>query len=169
MTDISFAIVGNVMTRTDLNIIYSGTVGQYRVVFRITDDEEISWDGYTPTAQFIKYGQTMTQLLTQATDDDGTYYWCVLPWEMCQYSADFDVNVFGSDGDGNRITMANVTVEVTNSGQDAGNPTPTADVFDQIVAALNNRDLKELDGYDSSETQILKNINGTLQWVTEGE
>lgn len=169
MTDISFAIVGNVMTRTDANIIYSGTVGQYRVVFRIEDDGDINWEGYYPTVQFIKYGQTMTQLLTAAMDDDGLYYWCVLPWEMCQYSADFDVSVFGADGNGNRITMANVTVEVTNSGQDAGNPTPTADIFDQIVAALNNRDLTEIVGYDATETQSLKNINGTLQWVTEGE
>lgn len=29
--------------------------------------------------------------------------------------------------------------------------------------------LTAIDGYDATETQVLKNVEGTLQWVTEAE
>lgn len=37
----------------------------------------------------------------------------------------------------------------------------------KLNSIFNFNFLKEVEGYDSSKTQILKNVNGTIKWVSE--
>ena len=41
--------------------------------------------------------------------------------------------------------------------------------LDLIVAAIENLDPTNYEGYDDSKTQTLKNVEGTLTWVDDEE
>lgn len=44
-----------------------------------------------------------------------------------------------------------------------------AEVVDSLSSAVEDLDPTEFTGYDATKTQTLKNIEGTLTWVTDEE
>ena len=141
MKQLIFIISGQTLTRTDELEIVSDAIGQFEAVF--TFDEW--WDGFTPTAQFTKDGKTIDCIL----DNDK----CVVPPEVLQGGGIFYVNVFSTDGTGDRKTVNEVAVPLKTSGykkdgSHSQKPTPT--VYEQLLEKLSGNTEMNDDGIVTS-------------------
>lgn len=127
MKQLNFIIGGQELTRTDTLEIVSDAIGQFEAVF--TFDEW--WNGFTPTAQFTKDGKTIDCLLSNNK--------CIVPPEALQGGGVFYVNVFSTDGTGDRKTANEVAVPIKTSGykkdgSHSQDPSPT--VYEQLLAKV---------------------------------
>lgn len=149
MKQLLFNITGQELTRTDSLELVSDAIGQFEAVF--TFDEW--WSGYTPTVQFTKGGKTIDCILKDNK--------CVIPPESLQGGGFFCVNVFSTDGMGDRKTASDVAVPLKKSGykkdgSHSQDPTPT--VYEQLMREYEEME-KQISEHDKLyyETLALKN------------
>ena len=141
MKQINFIIVGQELKRTDTLKIVGDAIGQFEAVFAFDN----WWDGYTPTAQFTKDGKTIDCIL-----EDNK---CVVPPEALQGGGIFYVNVFSTDGTGDRKTANEVAVPLKASGYKADGshsvePTPT--IYEQLLKKIDENTVMNGDGVVAS-------------------
>lgn len=141
MKQLNFIIDGQKLTRTDALEIVSDAIGQFEAVFSFDE----WWDGFTPTAQFTKDGKTIDCIL-----EDNK---CVVPPEALQGGGIFYVNVFSTDGTGDRKTANEVAVPLKASGYKADGshsvkPTPT--IYEQLLKKMDENTVMNGDGVVAS-------------------
>lgn len=141
MKQLNFIINGQELTRTDTLEIVSDAIGQFEAVFSFDE----WWDGFTPTAQFTKDGKTIDCIL-----EDNK---CIVPPEALQGGGIFYVNVFSTDGTGDRKTVNEVAVPLKtsgykNDGSHSVKPTPT--VYEQLLEKIGGNTVMNDDGIVTS-------------------
>lgn len=167
MKQLTFTVVDQTLTRTDMARVVGDTVGQFEATFDFND----WWDGYTATAQFTKNGLTYDALIV-----DGV---CAVPDEAVSGSGNMYVNVFSADGSGNRKTVNEVAICVYASGLKTASAThagPVITIWNVVLALLNKFSggtagqflrKKSADSYDGEWVSLL--IDADTEYRTAAE
>lgn len=167
MKQLTFSVADQTLRRTDKTRVVGDTVGQFEATFTFND----WWDGYTATAQFTKDGLTYDALIV-----DGV---CAVPDEVIAGNGNMYVNVFSTDGDGNRKTVNEVAICVYASGLKTASAThagPVITIWNVVLALLNKFSggtagqflrKKSADSYDGEWVSLL--IDADTEYRTAAE
>ena len=140
--ELLFRVNEQTLVRVDKKDVVADSLNYLTCKFEFSKD----WGDVIKTAVFVSNTDAVYNVILE---DDC----CIVPWEViCKPS--FDVSAFG----GSRITTNSVRVDVTGSGCREGDESrePTPDVYEQILAKLEN-----VDGV--TPEQIQEAVNEYLQ------
>ena len=128
MSELKVSVVDQVLKTTEAPVIASGGINEVKVIFTFCE----KWDGFIKTALFYR-------------DTDNVYYavldendTCILPWEVCVEDGTFYFSVIGEKEDTRRTsTVIRYKVGKGVIAEEMMPSEPTAEVYDQIIAIVN--------------------------------
>lgn len=131
--DITFSVENQIITRTDNNVVVSGSKNFLRAVFTLSP----TWrTDHTITPIFRVDDKPYTPEMKNGhfLDDENS---CIVPPEVLAYAGVFFVSIF-DETDNVRITANESPVRVIQSGYNTAEPslTPTPTVYDEILRSL---------------------------------
>ena len=126
--DISFNVTGQIITRTEENVIVGDSKNYHRATFTFSSE----WMNINKVAQFskkianFKNGPVFDCLI-----EDNS---CLIPWEVLTDSGTVELSIFGGDLITTRPVVFNVAPSGLKTGQLPAEPSPG--YFDQLVDFL---------------------------------
>ena len=128
MSQIQVKCVDQVLKIVKAPVIASGGLNEVCVVFDFCE----KWDGFMKTALFYRDAETVYYAVLDDND------MCVVPWEVYHEAGYFYFSVFGEKGSARR-TSNKVRYKIVGGAitEELIPPDPTPDVYDQIIALVN--------------------------------
>ena len=126
--DISFNVTGQIITRTDTNVIVGDSKNYHRATFTFSSE----WGNINKVAQFSKRLDNFKNGSVYNCPIEGNF--CFIPWEVLTDSGSVELSIFGGDLITTRPIVFNVAPSGLKDGQLPAEPTPG--YFDQLIEFL---------------------------------